>query len=274
MRAARLPGAGPDDRVFSHGCGARLGHGGGRGGLRRRGRAPARAGDGFAMARLADAMVSAFLVNVEPGCEARNPSDWARPRQRRSVHADADREPRSTSCCASTSSRPGARSSATRPRASRPSAIVGFVDLVGSTALAQRLSTRELGPVLTEFEHMAADSVTAAGGRVVKLIGDEVLYHRARPRRPPARSPSWRRRSPPPARPDRAGRLASGDVLLRDGDVFGPVVNLAARAVKAAAARRGRSPGGGRGGRGHPRQSRWASTSSKASTTTSSCAGC
>ncbi|MGC1814227.1 MAG: hypothetical protein WA696_08840, partial [Solirubrobacterales bacterium] len=53
---------------------------------------------------------------------------------------------------------------------------VGFVDLVGSTVLAQRLSTRELGTVLTEFEHVAADTVTSAGGRVVKLIGDEVLY--------------------------------------------------------------------------------------------------
>jgi class 3 adenylate cyclase len=31
----------------------------------------------------------------------------------------------------------------------------------------------------------------------------------------------------------RAG-VASGDALLRHGDVFGPVVNLAARAVKAA----------------------------------------
>jgi class 3 adenylate cyclase len=31
----------------------------------------------------------------------------------------------------------------------------------------------------------------------------------------------------------RAG-IASGDVLLRDGDVFGPIVNLAARAVKLA----------------------------------------
>jgi adenylate cyclase len=31
----------------------------------------------------------------------------------------------------------------------------------------------------------------------------------------------------------RAG-LAAGDVLLKDGDVFGPVVNLAARAVKVA----------------------------------------
>ena len=65
---------------------------------------------------------------------------------------------------------------------------VGFVDVVGSSVLAQRLSTRELGAVLTAFEHIAADSVTARGGRVVKLIGDEVLYM-ARTRPPGVRSP-------------------------------------------------------------------------------------
>ena len=104
-----------------------------------------------------------------------------------------------------------------------------------STALAQGLETRELGALLAEFENTTADTITARGGRVVKLIGDEVLYtapdegaaaaiafdltriHRAHPRLPDVR----------------AG-LASGRVLLRDGDVFGPVVNLAARAVKAA----------------------------------------
>ena len=30
--------------------------------------------------------------------------------------------------------------------------------------------------MLTEFETVAADTVTARGGRVVKLIGDEILY--------------------------------------------------------------------------------------------------
>jgi adenylate cyclase len=37
----------------------------------------------------------------------------------------------------------------------------------------------------------------------------------------------------PAVPPVRAG-VAGGDVLLRDGDVFGPVVNLAARAAKVA----------------------------------------
>ena len=53
---------------------------------------------------------------------------------------------------------------------------VGFVDLVESTALSQQLSTRELGGVIAEFERLASEAVTEAGGRVVKLIGDEILF--------------------------------------------------------------------------------------------------
>jgi adenylate cyclase len=112
---------------------------------------------------------------------------------------------------------------------------VGFVDLVGSTTLAQRLPTRELGAVLTEFEDTAADTITALGGRLVKLIGDEVLYTTLDERVACtiALKLSARFQDHPIIPPVRAG-IAAGDVLLRSGDVFGPVVNLAARAVKLA----------------------------------------
>src|SRR5205807_3591605 len=105
------------------------------------------------------------------------------------------------------------------------------------TALAQRLSARELGTVLTQFEHVAADTVTLAGGRVVKLIGDEVLYTTGDEASACtialSLAATFAEHAVVP--PVRAG-LASGDVLLRDRDVFGPVVNLAARVVKIAAA--------------------------------------
>jgi adenylate cyclase len=112
---------------------------------------------------------------------------------------------------------------------------VGFIDLVGSTALAQRLSTRALGAVLTEFEHLSTDTVTSAGGRVVKLIGDEVLYTTGDERQACAIAlglvAAFAQHETVP--PVRAG-VAGGEVMMRDGDVFGPVVNLAARAVKVA----------------------------------------
>ncbi len=78
--------------------------------------------------------------------------------------------------------------------------------------------------------------MTAGGGRVVKLTGDEILF--TAPSEPAgcaiALGLAARFADHPRVPPIRAG-LASGDVLLRDGDVFGPVVNLAARAVKLAA---------------------------------------
>jgi adenylate cyclase len=114
---------------------------------------------------------------------------------------------------------------------------VGFLDLVGSTALTQRLTTRELGSVLTEFEHVAADTVTSAGGRIVKLIGDEVLYTASDAAAACAIALNLAATfAAHPIVPTVRAGVAGGYVLLRDGDVFGPVVNLAARAVKVAAA--------------------------------------
>src|SRR5262249_57652215 len=53
---------------------------------------------------------------------------------------------------------------------------VGFVDLVGSTALAQRLPMSELGALLTSFDELASEAIVSGGGRFVKLIGDEVMF--------------------------------------------------------------------------------------------------
>src|SRR5438094_4829688 len=53
---------------------------------------------------------------------------------------------------------------------------VGFVDLVGSTALAQNQSLADWGATLSEFEQLAQDQIIASGARLVKLIGDEVMY--------------------------------------------------------------------------------------------------
>ena len=194
---------------------------------------------GSAMSRLADALVSAFLVNVEPGARAEDPVGLA------VAHANAD-------AVAMLPFVTGSLDTLLRQHilAARRSILgdsidlgyetqrlaVGFVDLVGSTALAQRLATRELGAVLTEFENEASDAVTASGGRVVKLIGDEILYTAPDERAAFAIALGLAATFVDhPRVPEIRAGLASGDVLLRDGDVFGPVVNLAARAVKVAA---------------------------------------
>ena len=59
---------------------------------------------------------------------------------------------------------------------------VGFVDLVGSTSLAESASLGELGGLLTEFEHLVTDAVIGGGGKVIKLIGDAVLFTATDPR--------------------------------------------------------------------------------------------
>ncbi len=53
---------------------------------------------------------------------------------------------------------------------------VGFADLVGFTAQTQQLDTATLAEVVGRFEAIAYDVVAAHGGRVVKTIGDEVMF--------------------------------------------------------------------------------------------------
>ena len=110
---------------------------------------------------------------------------------------------------------------------------IGFADLVGSTELAGRRSLAELSRALDGFERTATDAVLTGGGRVVKFIGDEVMF-----RAPDADAGcaiavdlAERVRADPDLPPLRAG-VAFGDVVSRDGDFYGPTVNLAARITK------------------------------------------
>jgi len=194
---------------------------------------------GSAMARLADALVSAFLVNAEPGLSRDDPVGMqvARANTRAgelvpTVVIGLDILLRRHLLIARRSSLGMGSTAGYETR----QMCVGFADLVGSTALAQRASTVELGGVLSEFERIVSDTVTTAGGRVVKLIGDEVLFTAGNPHSGCSialqLADNFAHHAKVP--PVRVG-LAAGEVMLRDGDVFGPVVNLAARAVKVAA---------------------------------------
>ena len=54
--------------------------------------------------------------------------------------------------------------------------IIGFADLVNFTSVVRRLTERELARMVQRFEDLCTDIVTAHGGRVVKTVGDEVLF--------------------------------------------------------------------------------------------------
>ena len=119
---------------------------------------------------------------------------------------------------------------------------VGFADLSGFTALTQALTPAQLSELLNEFAGTVSDVVHADGGRVVKFIGDEVMWVSSSPER--LRHGGGRSRRASQAREEglqvRAG-LAYGTVLAINGDYFGNPVNLAARLVAAASA--GTDPG-------------------------------
>lgn len=115
------------------------------------------------------------------------------------------------------------------------SRVVGFADLVGYTALSQQISSHELAAMVDRFEGIAYDTVGALGGRVVKMIGDEVMFAAPDERTAAEIALSLAEAY---ARDDdlsdvRVG-LASGSALQRDGDLYGPVVNLASRIVNLA----------------------------------------
>jgi adenylate cyclase len=107
---------------------------------------------------------------------------------------------------------------------------VGFVDLVGFTALSARLPADELALFIGRFEAAAHDVVTQHGGRVVKMIGDEVMFvaEDAAGACEAALALTERFASGFDGVVPRGG-LAYGNVLQRSGDYYGSVVNLASR---------------------------------------------
>jgi class 3 adenylate cyclase len=113
---------------------------------------------------------------------------------------------------------------------------VGFVDMSGFTALTQTLTPAELSATLTEFGATASDVVHAHGGRVVKFLGDAVMWVNSDPER--LVKVALDLVNHPRAREEgiqiRAG-LGYGEILAMSGDYFGNAVNLAARLVAAAA---------------------------------------
>lgn len=107
---------------------------------------------------------------------------------------------------------------------------VGFADMVGYTSLTRRLDVSELTSLLEEFESVATTIIARGHGSVVKNVGDEVMFQTTDPR-DAARialelHDAFADRDDVPAL--RVG-IAVGPVLARFGDLYGSVVNMAAR---------------------------------------------
>jgi adenylate cyclase len=107
---------------------------------------------------------------------------------------------------------------------------VGFADLVSFTRLVRRLSERELAALVQRFEALVSDIVAAHGGRVIKTVGDEVLFAAAgAPAAAAIALDIAAAMAEDDLLPDVRSGLATGPVVMRLGDVFGTTVNRASR---------------------------------------------
>ncbi|AMM10708.1 adenylate/guanylate cyclase domain-containing protein [Streptomyces albidoflavus] len=107
---------------------------------------------------------------------------------------------------------------------------VAFADLVGFTRLTRRMEEEELGELVEAFETTAADLVAARGGRLVKTLGDEVLF--AADDAGTAAEIALlliETMANDGSMPELRVGMTFGTITTRMGDVFGTTVNLASR---------------------------------------------
>ena len=125
------------------------------------------------------------------------------------------------------------------PEAVAPSgpvaATVGFADIASFTRLARVLGEDELAVMVESFETGAADVVAAHGGRLVKTLGDEVMFLAPSADAGVAIALALHALPAPPDLPMRLRiGLATGRMVTLMGDYYGHTVNLASRLTAAA----------------------------------------
>ena len=192
---------------------------------------------GSSVARVAEAVVAAYVQVVEAEQEALHASLLERVKQNR----DATELAIATGYGLGPLFQHHLREAIDRQRLSQlgiarrelARVAVGFVDLVGFTSLSRRLDPAELSSLVTRFEMRAFEVTASLGGRVVKHIGDEVMFVSLDPvaacRIALALTDAFTDDGIEPR-----GGLCAGDVLVLHGDYYGPVVNLASRLTDAA----------------------------------------
>ncbi|MFC7219118.1 adenylate/guanylate cyclase domain-containing protein [Streptomyces polyrhachis] len=112
---------------------------------------------------------------------------------------------------------------------------VGFTDMVAYTRMTRGLDDAQLDSVLGRFEALAGDVIADHGGRLVKTIGDEVLFTADTPDAAAEIALELTERAAADeVVPRLRTGLAYGTVLSRYGDVYGEVVNIAARLTSVA----------------------------------------
>lgn len=107
---------------------------------------------------------------------------------------------------------------------------VGFADLVSYTALSRRMNEKTLAQLVQRFENTCAEIISVGGGRLIKTIGDEVLYTAETPVAGAEISLALAQAfNEDELLPQARVSMVWGRILSRLGDIYGPTVNLAAR---------------------------------------------
>lgn len=192
---------------------------------------------GAALAGVADAAMTNFGQNVQPGLDAGPTSELARAQAfDGATSLLLDGIPTLLSDVFFHFAEAALRQSAVSGAATTSELTVGFLDLVGSTALGERLEPAKLGAVISEFERVATERVAARDGRLVKTIGDEVMFVATDAGAACTVALELVRFvEDDPVLPQLRGALAAGGLIRGYGDFYGPVVTTAARSVKLAA---------------------------------------
>ncbi|MEV4900658.1 adenylate/guanylate cyclase domain-containing protein [Citricoccus sp. NPDC055426] len=107
---------------------------------------------------------------------------------------------------------------------------VGFADMVSYTSLSRRMNERTLAQMVQRFESKCAEIISIGGGRLVKTIGDEVMFNAETPEAGAQIGLALARAmSEDQVLPSSRVSVVWGRVLSRLGDIYGPTVNLASR---------------------------------------------
>ena len=187
---------------------------------------------GSAVARIAEAAISLYLVNVERPLVEASAGELSLAQ----ANLDAMHSLNSIPPVLEALFRAHLENAIRRSRRARAHAgsdlaqmTVGFVDLVGFTPLSRQLSSRELGLLVDDFETLAIEVTTARDGRLVKIIGDEVMFVAVDAARACDIALTLVDRFHANASVTPRGGLAAGALLMRGGDYYGSIVNLASR---------------------------------------------
>ena len=192
---------------------------------------------GSSLARIAEAAISLFLVNVEGPMLQQGTTERALAEANlHAIHALGAVEVMLQSLF-----RTHMEAAIPRLRAGRLGRsidttymTIGFVDLVGFTTLSRRMAARELVAIVERFEEAAHDVVTARGGRLVKLIGDEVMFVALDAAAACDTALALFEHFASDTSVTPRGALATGELVTSGGDYYGPIVNLAARVAQLA----------------------------------------